>query len=56
VVRDGGREMYKREFWMEVDPIKSSQASVKSLFDSFKTLLVVALCERITNKTKVNQT
>jgi hypothetical protein len=54
VVKDGGREMNKRELWMEMDPIKRCQASVKPLFDSIKSLHVVAPGEGITNKTNVN--
>ena len=56
MIRDGGREVSEREFWMEMDPIKRCQACVKSFFDSIKTLSVIAPSEGVCNKTKVNQT
>jgi hypothetical protein len=56
MIRDGGREVNERELWMEMDPIRRCQTSIKPFFDSIKTLSVIAPSEGITNKTKVNQT
>ena len=48
MIRDGGRKVNEREFWMEMDLIKRCQASTKPFFDSIKTLSVIAPSEGIT--------
>jgi hypothetical protein len=38
--------MEKGVFWMKVDPIRGSQASIKPFFDGFSTMSKIAPSER----------
>jgi hypothetical protein len=46
--------MEKRVFWMKVDPIRGSQASIKPFFDGLSTMSKIAPSEGVSSKPKVH--